>query len=144
MTNLMVNSSLSYQALTFNDDYFSGTTRYATKNKVVPNTPKWTIDTDVSYYKEAFFVTMGGKFVANSYMTSTDNQSLPGYTIFTLGFGYDGISKKGPLKNVKIAFNIDHVFDRYYYYSASDTGPTNGSYYAGLPRAYYLTVTGKF
>jgi len=64
-----------------------------------------------------------------------------------VGIGYDGIANKqnARLKNVRIALQIENVFDRYWYYTTgASTALSNGSFSVGTPRAVYLTVSGKF
>jgi len=117
----------------------------------VPNTPKWTFNSDATYFVGPFFVGVNARFSDWSYL-STDNgkaggngaQRVPGYTIFGLGVGYDGIAREGPLKHVRIALNIDNVFDRYWYYSTGGNSYGNGSFGVGLPRTTYLTISSKF
>ena len=117
----------------------------------VPNTPKWTFNSDATYFVGPFFVGVNARFSDWSYL-STDNgkaggngaQRVPGYTIYGLGIGYDGIAREGPLKHVRIALNVDNVFDRYWYYSAGGNSYGNGSFGVGLPRTTYLTISSKF
>jgi len=151
-----IDGALSYQRLTYQDNYQQPgakgqPTTVVIKGNTVPNTPKWTFSSDATYFAGPFFAGVNVRFSDWVYL-STDNgkaggygaQVLPGYILFGLNLGYDGIARKGRFKNVRIALNIDNLFDRYWFYSAGGNSYGNGNFGVGLPRATYLTVSTKF
>ncbi len=145
-----VNLATAWQTLEYQNNFSvqtgaTASTTYLIKDKTVPNTPRWTVNADASYYFGAFFIGANFRHQDGVFLTTSNNQKIPGYTLVGAGIGYDGIRKQGALKNTRIALNIENVFDRYWFYtSGASTAYSNGSFSAGTPRALYLTASTKF
>ena len=94
----------------------------------------------------SFFVGINGRFQDRIYLTTSNNQALPSFALFGVGVGYDGISSPNArLKNVRLAVNVENVFDRYWFYTnGASTALSNGSFSVGTPRAIYVTASTKF
>jgi iron complex outermembrane receptor protein len=148
--DLSFNFAAAWQALKYKNNFdvqtgAATTTTYRIKDNTVPNTPKVIFNGDVSYYLGAFFVGANFRYQDAVFLTTSNNQKIPGYALLGAGFGYDGIRRQGALKNTRIALNIENVADRYWYYtSGASTAYSNGSFSVGTPRAYYLTASTKF
>jgi iron complex outermembrane receptor protein len=148
---LRVNLAAGYQALRYRDNYTEnnstgGVLVREIKDRTVPNTPRRTVNADAVYTLGSWFIGVNARFQDRIFLTTSNNQALPSYTLFGAGFGYDGIgSKSARLKNIRVAVNVENVFDRYWFYTnGAATAFSNGSFSVGTPRAAYLTVTGKF
>ena len=149
---LRFNLSASRQSLEYQDNYSEnnasgGVIVREINGKTVPNTPKWIFNADATYTAGSFFVAVNTRYQDGVYLTTSNNQQIPGYTLVGVGIGYDGIANKqnARLKNLRIALQIENVFDRYWYYTTgASTALSNGSFSVGTPRAAYLTVSGKF
>jgi outer membrane receptor protein involved in Fe transport len=148
--NFHFNLAAAYQSLTYSDNYSEATSSGSTiireiKNHTVPNTPRWNTNADATYFFGAFFLGVNTHYQSGVYLTTNNLQRIPGYTLYGLGLGYDGIARKGRLKNVRIALNVENLFDRYWYYTTgASTAYSNGSFNVGTPRAVFATVSSKF
>jgi iron complex outermembrane receptor protein len=144
------NLAAAYQSLTYSDNYSEATSSGSTivreiKNHTVPNTPRWNTNADATYFFGAFFLGVNAHYQSGVYLTTNNLQRIPGYTLYGLGLGYDGIARKGRLKNVRIALNVENLFDRYWYYTTgASTAYSNGNFNVGTPRAVFATVSSKF
>ncbi len=149
--DLRFNLSASGQKLEYQDNYTENSSSGAIivreiKGKTVPNTPKLILNADVTYYYGAFFAGVNVRYQEGVFITTSNNQSLPGYTLVGLGLGYDGTTRpEAKLKHLRVSLNIENVFDRYWFYTTgASTAFSNGSFSVGTPLAAYLTVSTKF
>lgn len=151
LRNLRVNLAGAWQALRYQDNYTEnsatgGVLVREIKGRTVPNTPRLTANADVTYVLGSFFAGVNARYQDRVFLTTSNNQQIPGYTLVGLGFGYDGITNRNArLKNARLAVNVENVFDRYWFYaSGASTALSNGNFSAGTPRAVYLTASTKF
>ncbi|HYD85000.1 MAG TPA: TonB-dependent receptor, partial [Opitutus sp.] len=145
-----LNLAAAWQSLTYGDNYTEatstgGTIVRAIKGNTIPNTPRWNANLDATHFFGPFFIAANAHYQGDVFLTTNNAQRIPGYTLLGIGVGYDGISRRGPLKNIRIALNIENALDRYWFYTnGASTAFANGSFSVGTPRAYFLTVSGKF
>jgi iron complex outermembrane receptor protein len=151
VSDLRFNLSVSRQSLEYQDNYTENSSTGAVivreiKGKTVPNTPKLIVNADATYYYGSFFAGVNARYQDGVYITTSNNQSLPAYTLVGIGFGYDGTRKPDArLKHVRISLNVENLFDRYWFYTTgASTAFSNGNFSVGTPRAAYLTVATKF
>jgi iron complex outermembrane recepter protein len=149
--NLRANFSAAWQSLKYEDNYSENSSSGALvvreiRDHTVPNTPKWSANSDVTYTLGGFFVGVNAKFSDRVFLTTANNQVIPSYTLFGAGIGYEGArDPKARLSHLRVALNVENLFDRYWFYATgAATAFSNGSFNVGTPRALYLTVAGKF
>ncbi|HVU24029.1 MAG TPA: TonB-dependent receptor [Opitutus sp.] len=145
-----LNFAGAWQALAYADNYDEAVSATTTATRVikghtVPNTPAWTLNADAIWFHGAFYVAANARYQDGVFLTTQNQQRIPGHTLVGLGFGYDGIRRHGRLRHVRLACNIENLFDRHWFYATgASTGFANGSFFIGRPRACYLTVSTRF
>lgn len=148
---LRLNLTAAWQALKYQNNYTENSSTGAVllreiRGRTVPNTPRLTVNADATYSWGAFFAGVNARYQDRVFLTTSNNQAIPGYTLVGLGFGYDGTnSRDARLKHVRLAINVENLTDRYWFYaSGASTAFSNGNFSVGTPRAVYFTVAGKF
>lgn len=151
LRNLRVNLAGAWQVLEYQDNYTEnsatgGVLLREIKGRTVPNTPRLTANADVSYVFGSFFAGVNARFQDRVFLTTSNNQEIPSYTLVGVGFGYDGIgSRNARLQHVRLAVNVENLFDRHWFYaSGASTALSNGNFSAGTPRSVYFTASTKF
>ncbi|EIP96724.1 outer membrane receptor protein [Opitutaceae bacterium TAV1] len=148
--DLRLGLSVTWQQLEYDDDYEepsgSSTVTRNIKGKTVTNTPEWIVNADATYYVGAWFAGVNARYVDSAYLTTSNNQSIPDYTLFGFGIGYDGIARPAHarLKHLRVALNIENAFDKHWYYASTGAAFSNGSFSVGSPRTVTLSATAKF
>jgi iron complex outermembrane recepter protein len=149
--HLRLNLAGAWQSLKYQDNYTENSSTGALlvreiKGHTVPNTPRLTANADVTYALGSFFAGVNARYQDRVFLTTSNNQQIPSYTLLGLGFGYDGTANRNArLKNVRIAVNVENLLDRYWFYaSGASTALSNGNFSAGTPRAVYFTASTKF
>ena len=85
------------------------------------------------------------RYIGERYSNFTNSESVPGYTLYNayLDLGGERLHY-GPLKNVKVRFNVDNLFDKDYlgYILTSTSGPA--VFRPGSPRTFQSTLSMEF
>lgn len=151
LRTLRFNLAAGYQQLKYQDNYAEnnatgGALVREIRDRTVPNTPELTLKGDVVYTRGSWFVGVNGRYQDQIFLTTSNNQQLPGYTLFGVGLGYDGITNANArLRHVRLSLNVENVFDHYWFYTnGASTAFSNGSFSVGTPRAFYFTASTKF
>lgn len=148
---LRFNLSASAQELEYQDNYSEnnstgGVIVREIKGRTVPNTPKYIVNADVTYTWRGFFVGTNIRYQDGIFITTSNNQRLPGFTLVGLGLGYDGTNQPNARwPHVRVSLTVENLFDRYWFYTTgAGTAYSNGNFSVGTPRAAYLTVSTRF
>jgi len=110
--SLRLNFAADYQSLKYQDNYSEnnatgGVLVREIRDRTVPNTPELSLKGDATYVLGSFFVGVNGRFQDRTFLTTSNNQSLPSFTLFGAGIGYDGVTHKNArLKNVRFSLNV--------------------------------------
>ncbi|MCQ9422838.1 TonB-dependent receptor [Pseudomonas sp. LJDD11] len=139
---VVLNGSVSYNVARFKDDAAG----LALKDNEVPDSPRWLAQAGVTYEITPWAVlNLTARHIGSRYSNFTNSESVPGYTLYNayLDLGRDDLHY-GPLKGVKLRFNVDNLFDKDYlgYILTSTTGPA--SYRPGSPRTFQTTLSAEF
>lgn len=153
LPDLRFGLSFTWQQLEYQDNYdeptsSGGTVTREIKGKTVTNTPDWIINADATYFVNGtpWFAGVNARYQDGVFLTTSNNQSIPSYTLFGLGIGYDAIARPAHARitNLRVALNIDNLFDRHWFYSTGGSSYSGGSFYVGTPRSISLSVSAKF
>jgi iron complex outermembrane receptor protein len=86
-----------------------------------------------------------GRFTGERYSNFTNTESVPGYTVYSAYLDLGGQQVHyGPLKNVKLRFNLDNLFDKDYLGYIYTTSDGAASYRPGSPRTFQTTLSMEF
>lgn len=106
------------------------------KGNIAPLTPKHTFNLWVKYnLNTAWYVALGGRAQSEQYAAPDNKMELPGYAIMNLAAGYHQ-------EKYDINFNINNVFDTYYFVSAK--GLSNRNAMTGDPLNAQITLRYRF
>ncbi|MDR1281541.1 MAG: TonB-dependent receptor [Opitutaceae bacterium] len=147
--------SLTWQQLEYQDDYDEpvaggGSVTRPISGNTVTNTPEWIINADATWFVAGtpWFAGVNARHQDGVFLTTSNSQSISGYTLFGLGIGYDALARPGAkgvlVPNLRVALNIDNLFDRHWFYSTGGSSYSGGSFYVGTPRSVSLSVSARF
>ncbi|GFM88029.1 TonB-dependent receptor [Pseudomonas cichorii] len=139
---VVLNGNLTYNIARFKDDAAG----FALRDNDIPDSPRWLAQAGVTYELQPWAVlNFSARHIGSRYSNFTNTESVPGYTLYNayLDLGGDNL-RYGPLKSVKLRFNIDNLFDKDYlgYILTSTSGPA--FYRPGSPRTFQTTLSAEF
>lgn len=139
---LVLNGNLTYNIAQFKDDAAG----LSLKDNNIPDSPRWLAQAGITYELAPWAVlNFSGRHIGSRYSNFTNTESVPGYTLYNayLDLGGERLHY-GPLKSVKLRFNIDNLFDKDYlgYILTSASGPAY--YRPGSPRTFQTTLSAEF
>ena len=139
---LVLNGNLTYNIAQFKDDAAG----LSLKDNNIPDSPRWLAQAGITYELAPWAVlNVSGRHIGSRYSNFTNTESVPGYTLYNayLDLGGEHLHY-GPLKSVKLRFNIDNLFDKDYlgYILTSASGPAY--YRPGSPRTFQTTLSAEF
>jgi len=118
-----------------------------------PLTPKQKLGMTLQYENGPFWARLTGKSTSKQQATLTNDETVPGYTLFGFDGGYK-LGDWGNMKNAKITFNVSNLTSKQYYNPASQsvinakaygaTAARTVFYYAGAPRFTSVTLSTDF
>lgn len=95
------------------------------------NVPEHMLAANIGYDDGLFYGTFGGKLTSKLYGDLTNDESIPGRTIFNLGAGIYLPVDKRVFKSATLRLNIDNLFDKHYL-DGVYTIKTNSASYSGF------------
>jgi iron complex outermembrane receptor protein len=118
-----------------------------------PLTPKQKVGLSLQYEQGAFWGRLTAKTTSSQQATLTNDETVPGYTLFGFDGGYK-FPSSGWIKNPKLTFNVSNLTSKQYYNPSSQSvinakayGTTTAKtvfYYAGAPRFASATLSLDF
>lgn len=118
-----------------------------------PLAPKQKAGISIQYENGPFWARLTGKATSKQQATLTNDETVPGYTLFGIDGGYK-FADWGYAKNPKITFNASNIFSKEYYNPSSQSvtnaraygtyAAKNVFYYAGAPRFVSATLSVDF
>jgi iron complex outermembrane receptor protein len=139
---VVLNGNLTYNTSTFRNDAGG----LSIKGNEVPDSPRWLAQAGVTYELAPWaLLNVSARYIGERYSNFTNSESVPGYTLYNtyLDLGGERLHY-GPLKNVKLRFNVDNLFDKDYlgYILTSTSGPA--VFRPGSPRTFQSTLSMEF
>ncbi len=139
---VVLNGNLTYNKSTFQNDAAG----LSIRDNDVPDSPRWLAQAGVTYELAPWaLLNFSARYIGERYSNFTNSESVPGYTLYNayLDLGGERVHY-GPLKNVKLRFNVDNLFDKDYlgYILTSTSGPA--VFRPGSPRTFQSTVSMEF
>ena len=139
---VVLNGNLTYNTSTFRNDAGG----LSIKGNEVPDSPRWLAQAGVTYELAPWaLLNFSARYIGERYSNFTNSESVPGYTLYNayLDLGGERLHY-GPLKNVKLRFNVDNLFDKDYlgYILTSTSGPA--VFRPGSPRTFQSTLSMEF
>ena len=139
---LSLNGSATYNKVEFKDSY--GTVAIA--GKTVPDSPEYIFQGSATYEPVAWAaVSFSARALTCRFSNFVNTESVGGYSIYSayvdLGGGKLSL---GPVKNVKVRFNVEYLFDKDYLGTISTTATTTAVFRPGPDRTFQLTVSASF
>lgn len=139
--NVSLYDAISYNSSIYQDNYTSGTTVVPTKDKRIPNSPKWMNKFVASATVAAIDVQLLGDFVGKRYATYTNDLDIPSTFLMSLSVAGKVPVTSTWLKNLRWSFNVSNLANRRGALQAV-VGQASGSYatYPIPPRQAFLTL----
>ena len=139
---VVLNGNLTYNKSTFQKDAAG----LSIRDNDVPDSPRWLAQAGVTYELAPWaLLNFSARYIGERYSNFTNSESVPGYTLYNayLDLGGERVHY-GPLKNVKLRFNVDNLFDKDYlgYILTSTSGPA--VFRPGSPRTFQSTLSMEF
>lgn len=139
---VVLNGNLTYNKSTFQNDAAG----LSIRDNDVPDSPRWLAQAGVTYELAPWaLLNFSARHIGERYSNFTNSESVPGYTLYNayLDLGGERVHY-GPLKNVKLRFNVDNLFDKDYlgYILTSTSGPA--VFRPGSPRTFQSTLSMEF
>ncbi|ANI15778.1 TonB-dependent receptor [Pseudomonas citronellolis] len=139
---LVINGNLTYNVAHFKDDagglQLSGNT--------LPDSPRWLAQAGATYEITPWAVAnFTARYIDSRYSNFTNTESIGGYTLYSAYLDLGGRQwGGGPLKSVKLRFNVDNLFDKNYlgFILTSPDGPA--LFRPGPPRSFQTTLSAEF
>jgi iron complex outermembrane receptor protein len=146
-------NSASYDKTTYDQDLNWCTTTcvvYDTAGKQQVDTPKALVSSVLTLQQGPFSASLMGKYTGRRYYTYTNDQSVPSYTTFDLGLGYD-FGALGVLKHAKLSLNVTNLTNQRYaanfdnsVFAPTDPTGTILVFHSSAPRQFFGTVSAAF
>ena len=125
-----------------------------TSGKQFANVPKNMLAANIGYDDGRYYGTFGAKYTSKLYGDLTNDESIPGRTIFNLGAGIYLPVDKHIVKDATLRLNVDNLFDKKYLdgvytyktNSASYNGYRDGdpAYIVGVERTVTVSLEASF
>jgi len=145
--------SLGYINSQIKNDIMSNGTALPTNGKQMTNTPNWKAGLSGQYETNSWYVRLKGKYTGQEYATMTNDQSVPGYTLFDVDAGYQ-FPNAGMFKKTTLRLNVSNITNKQYISPSSFNilnATTYGTataksvyYYMGAPRFVSVTLSTDF
>ncbi len=113
-----------------------------TAGKQFANVPRNMLAANIGYDDGHYYGTFGGKYTSKIYGDLTNDESIPGRTVFNLGAGVYLPVDHRFFKDATLRLNVDNLFDKKYLdgvYTVKTNSATYGGYRDGDP-AYIVGV----
>ncbi|MBS7456936.1 TonB-dependent receptor [Coralloluteibacterium stylophorae] len=143
-------NSLSYNDITYQDDYVSGGEVVATEGKRVVGIPEWMFSSTASWTVGAWRASLDGKYVGERELSYLNDSHTPSYWLVDAGLDYD-FGRIGAIDDLRVGLNVTNLGDKRYFsstgtagYQVSDPDGFNQTLMVGAPRQAFLSVDARF
>ncbi len=143
--NFSFYNALSYNRSQYADNYFNGATLVATAGKNVPGSPEWLNKFVATANLGAVEFQLIGDYVGKRYATYTNDLSVPGYFLLSLGVSGKLPALASWLKNPRWRVNVSNLANREGALNVV-VGAADKTYntFPIAPRQGFLTLTAEF
>lgn len=135
------NLNATYNVAEFEDNYST----LLIKGNRVPDNAKWLLQGGVTVEPVDWLVAnLSARYLSSRYTNFVNSETVPGYTIVNAYVDIGDGLKFGPLKGVKLRFNVDNLFNKDYL-GTINTGTTGlASFRPGPDRTMQLSLRADF
>lgn len=138
---LYFNANTSYNKSKFQDNFST----FQIAGKDVPDFPHWLVQAGVTYEPTTWaVVNLSGRHISKRFTNFVNSESTDGYTVYAAYIDLGGDYVVGPLKGVKLRFNVDNLFDKDYLGTITTTTNTPATFRPGSHRTFQLSLTANF
>ncbi|TXI89573.1 MAG: TonB-dependent receptor [Burkholderiaceae bacterium] len=139
-----LSNALSYNSSRYQDDYFNGTTRVATKDKEVPASPQWMNKLSFAYRSEKLDWYLNSDFVGRRFATFTNDLSVASYHLLSTGLRYK-LSSDVFQHTPYLHINLSNLTNRRGV-STLQVGAASGTFnsFPIPPRQWFVGLSGAF
>jgi iron complex outermembrane receptor protein len=138
---LYFNANTSYNVSKFQDNFST----FQIAKKEVPDFPHWLIQGGATYEPTSWaVVNISGRHISKRFTNFVNTEATRGYTVWAAYVDLGGDYVMGPLKGIKLRFNVDNLTDKKYLGTISTTTNTPASFRPGSPRTYQVSLTANF
>ena len=138
---LYFNANTSYNVSRFQDNFST----FQIEDKEVPDFPRWLIQGGATYEPTPWaVVNISGRHISKRYTNFVNAESTKGYTVWAAYIDLGGDYEMGPLKGIKLRFNVDNLTDKKYLGTISTTVNTAAAFRPGSPRTYQVSLNANF
>ena len=139
-----LSNALSYNSSRYQDDYFNGATRVATRDKEVPASPQWMNKLSFSYRSDKLDWYLNSDFVGRRFTTFTNDLSVPSYHLLGTGLRYrlpSDVFRHAPYVHI----NFSNLTNRRGV-STLQVGAASGTFnsFPIPPRQWFVGLSGAF
>ncbi|PTQ10000.1 TonB-dependent receptor [Sphingomonas oleivorans] len=134
------NANATYNIAKFQDNYST----FAIKGKRVPDNAKWLVQAGMTVEPADWIVAnVSARYLSSRYSNFVNSEKIGDYVIANayVDIG-DGLSF-GPLKSVKLRFNVDNIFNKDYLGTISTTTNSPATYRPGPDRTFQISIRGE-
>lgn len=138
---LYFNSNLSYNVSQFKDTFST----YRLKGNDVPDSPRWIFQGGATWEAADWLVLhLQARAISERYSTFTNSEKVGGYTVYSAYADLGQSWNWGLVKDIKLRFNIDNLFDRDYLGTITTAIDGTGTFRPGPARTAQLTVSARY
>ena len=138
---LYFNANTSYNISRFQDNFST----FQIEDKEVPDFPRWLIQGGATYEPTSWaVVNISGRHISKRFTNFVNTETTKGYTVWAAYVDLGGDYEMGPLKGIKLRFNVDNLTDKKYLGTISTTTNTPAAFRPGSPRTYQVSLIANF
>ena len=134
--------NVTYNLAEFQDNF--GTVLLAGKR--VPDNAEWLIQSGVTVEAASWAViSFSARYLSDRYTNFANTEMIGGYALYAAYLDLGGRFALGPIKNVKLRFNVDNITDKDYFGTINvSQGSGVASFRPGPARTYQVTLSAAF
>ena len=135
-------NNLTYNLAEFQDNY--GTVLLAGKR--VPDNAEWLIQSSVTWEATSWAViSLSARYLSDRYTNFANSEMVGGYTLYSLYLDLGNAFSLGPIRNLKLRFNMDNITDKDYFGTINVAqSALPASFRPGPARTVQVTLSASF
>ena len=132
------NGNLSWNRAEFKDDFST----FAIAGNRVPDSPQWLSQAGVTWEAGRWGVlNLSGRYVGQRYSNYVNTESVGGYAVWNAYVDLGGEAFEGLLRNARLRFNVDNLFDRDYLGTINPVVSGPATYRPGPDRTWQVSLS---
>jgi iron complex outermembrane recepter protein len=135
------NANVTYNIAEFKDNYSTLTI----KGNRLPDNAEWLVQAGVTIEPLPWIVAnLSARYLSDRFTNFTNTQETKGYTLLNAYVDIGDEFAFGPLKDVRLRFNVDNLTDEDYLGTISTTVNTLATFRPGSPRTFQITLSADY